>query len=50
MGEIMDEVSQEEKDSIENSEKIKKMAEDFKIEMGKMMNEISASLVDYLMK
>ena len=50
MGQIIDEMTQEEKDSMENSEKIQKMAEDFKIEMEKMMNEISASLVDYLMK
>ena len=50
MGQIIDEMTQEEKDSVENSEKIQKMAEDFKIEMEKMMNEISASLVDYLMK
>jgi len=46
----MEEVSQEEKDSPDNSEKINKMTEGFKMEMEKMMNEISDSLVNYLMK
>ena len=50
MGQFMEEVSKEEKDSVENSEKINKLTEDFKIEMEKMMNEISSSLVNYLMK
>jgi hypothetical protein len=50
MGQFLEEFSQEENDSVENSEKINKMTEDFKIEMEKMMNEISASLINYLMK
>lgn len=50
LAQFQEELSQEEKESVGNSEKINKMTEDFKIEMEKMMNEISASLVDYLMK
>ena len=48
MSQLMDEVSQKERDSVENSKKINKITEGFEIEMEKMMNEISASLVNYL--
>ena len=50
MGQSMAAFSQEEKDSEANGAKINQMTADFKIEMEKMMNEISASLVTYLMK
>ena len=47
---ITDDASPEDLDSFDNNEKLKKMVENLKVQTEQMMNEISSSLVDYLMK